>query len=943
MDQRVGSGWSLISRDKKCRPLTQGMIFVGRQECDIVVDSLSVDKRHAVIFFNPSDKLFHIKDLNSGTGTYLNGTRIPEQTYVKLSHMDCLRFGYGHETFCVIHEGSPMSPFSDAKHEVVVQDSNPAPEPIVDEEPSFCEELQEADSLEDLSRTEESVSTVREVLSPPALSHCTKEQSPTRKEMLLLKEVSPVEQSAVKKESSPLRFPADRSPVNMEPPPLRFPTDCSPVKREISPLGFQTEPSPVKRELPPLGFLTERSPVRKDGSFIGSLAEQSPIRGESSPLETVSPPALCPEVCSSPETSPQVTPGSSTAFTIPFGNEEGSLPSRRLGLKDGIRKFAPPKVERPTAWSRPSSAKSGDSPGSGKNCITPLGPETSNGKRRLEARKEADHVLDLKTALHPTSNTASKPAARPTSLDDRLTDSATYLIQRMLSDSPFSGKKPPQAPPRCHKSPISPQVPQLPSPGDDRSETGTYTVGLEKADPAVEEARRKIDEVFGVAQRTLPSKIQTKPQLESCFTPQGSSGNSSPLYTQGSMSPIGRPKRRLPTPPTEQPSGTATFTRRPSAPPVIVESKATPPSSPLSRRRLTRPSSGMVDGAATSRPPATSSRPNTVSAGGRTPCRRTPWALSSSDVDLTKAKTERSEETASVVSDTSTEPSSHSSGSQGGPQMKLNRAFALRRARLGLGGETSPANSKPALRSSNPNLSRQDGGRYSLRLPRGANPSKGGKRCNDTRQQEDHKRPSVSDTERSSPLHDTRISGQSSLGRSSSFGAGDLLNGPATGSNLNRGDTFLRAARNRLPATERRKEKAQEVKEPVENGTRSSGKKELSALDSLVISAIYQLSGKLRTNARSLIERERFKFPENSEARLMMEELLPRVVEPSGRQGGDSPPDGNVTRELSTILKNLKRIEQSLDVLNSLAANEPSGEVVPVTKKTSGGFFYVDV
>ncbi|CAN7942316.1 unnamed protein product, partial [Ixodes pacificus] len=56
--------------------------------------SASVDKRHAVIFFNPSDKQFHVKDLNSVTGTYLNGIRIPEQSYVKLNHMDCLRFGY---------------------------------------------------------------------------------------------------------------------------------------------------------------------------------------------------------------------------------------------------------------------------------------------------------------------------------------------------------------------------------------------------------------------------------------------------------------------------------------------------------------------------------------------------------------------------------------------------------------------------------------------------------------------------------------------------------------------------------------------------------------------------------------------------------------------------------------------------------------------------------
>ncbi|KAK8763540.1 hypothetical protein V5799_033849, partial [Amblyomma americanum] len=94
MDHRSDSKWVLTSKDGTVHPLPAAMIFIGRQECDIIVDSASVDKRHAVIFFNPSDKCFHVKDLNSVTGTYLNGVRIPEQSYVKLNHLDSLRFGY---------------------------------------------------------------------------------------------------------------------------------------------------------------------------------------------------------------------------------------------------------------------------------------------------------------------------------------------------------------------------------------------------------------------------------------------------------------------------------------------------------------------------------------------------------------------------------------------------------------------------------------------------------------------------------------------------------------------------------------------------------------------------------------------------------------------------------------------------------------------------------
>lgn len=118
-------------------------------------------------------------------------------------------------------------------------------------------------------------------------------------------------------------------------------------------------------------------------------------------------------------------------------------------------------------------------------------------------------------------------------------------------------------------------------------------------------------------------------------------------------------------------------------------------------------------------------------------------------------------------------------------------------------------------------------------------------------------------------------------------------------------------------------------------------------MDSLVISAIHQLSGKLRTSARTLIEKERLKYPENSDVRLMLEEVLPRVVE---RRPSDSPTDGNLTRELSSILKNLKRIEQSLEVLNSLApcdrdssSDVQEAKTTPTAQKPRGGFFYVDV
>lgn len=106
--------------------------------------------------------------------------------------------------------------------------------------------------------------------------------------------------------------------------------------------------------------------------------------------------------------------------------------------------------------------------------------------------------------------------------DERLSDSATYLIQRMLNDGPARAPIPEPPGGGSTLRGGSSSEPQLLSPGDDRSETGTYTVEMDRVDPAVEEARRKIDEVFGVPLRTLPSShLDQKSRLEDGHSASG--------------------------------------------------------------------------------------------------------------------------------------------------------------------------------------------------------------------------------------------------------------------------------------------------------------------------------------------------------------------------------------------------------------------------------------
>lgn len=85
--------------------------------------------------------------------------------------------------------------------------------------------------------------------------------------------------------------------------------------------------------------------------------------------------------------------------------------------------------------------------------------------------------------------------------------------------------------------------------------------------------------------------------------------------------------------------------------------------------------------------------------------------------------------------------------------------------------------------------------------------------------------------------------------------------------------------------------------------------KGLSTLDKLVIAAILQLSHKLRHNLRFILEDERLKYPSDSDTRIMIEELLPQVAVQDRR----APESSDKSKDLSNILKNLKKIEQSFD------------------------------
>lgn len=88
------TSWFLVSSGGTRHRLPREMIFVGRDDCELMLQSRSVDKQHAVINYDASTDEHLVKDLGSLNGTFVNDVRIPEQTYITLKLEDKLRFGY---------------------------------------------------------------------------------------------------------------------------------------------------------------------------------------------------------------------------------------------------------------------------------------------------------------------------------------------------------------------------------------------------------------------------------------------------------------------------------------------------------------------------------------------------------------------------------------------------------------------------------------------------------------------------------------------------------------------------------------------------------------------------------------------------------------------------------------------------------------------------------
>ncbi|XP_055957434.1 centrosomal protein of 170 kDa protein B isoform X3 [Patella vulgata] len=101
--------WYLVESNGHRSRIPRTMLFMGREHCDVQVKSDTVDKRHAVLTYDVFLSKFKIKDLSSINKTYVNSTRIQEQEYVTLNHMDTVQLGHDSPIYRVEQGGHPDS------------------------------------------------------------------------------------------------------------------------------------------------------------------------------------------------------------------------------------------------------------------------------------------------------------------------------------------------------------------------------------------------------------------------------------------------------------------------------------------------------------------------------------------------------------------------------------------------------------------------------------------------------------------------------------------------------------------------------------------------------------------------------------------------------------------------------------------------------------------
>lgn len=667
----------------------------------------------------------------------------------------------------------------------------------------------------------------------------------------------------------------------------------------------------------------------------------------------------------------------STAFTISFEDDS----NKKLGIKDSIRKFAPPK------------------------------PHTIEKQRQTKTdQSQENSLMSIESApgglakhstprLHSASSRSSSRKSNNSSRHSNLSESAAFLIERMLNFKPAEREPSPQkrdiltekrlkSPSLQEKNVVSQQKRPTARSSDgvldsevdfceEKSDNGTYIVG---ADPESDAARKQIDELFGVVKAAEASVLANSALKNQKVAENKVTGNDrqsrmtdKKQFNRERQEHINRLACRN--------------SSRSSSSSRHEGSQANPPAD--QNRRNPKAASHHSRNSSCDR----SQRPNHQSRPRRATSQSSRQSSNKelSDCDTRSSRSSLHNEALDAVNLDDNSPANL-------PSMKFNRAFALRRARLGLGEPTRIPQNQVLLQDSeqaskminssqrrhqintmtyradrssgSASFCRDDGGRFSLRMKQN-NPS--------GRLGLAHGAPNSR-----SPQHSTALESYMSKVVESKVCNSASINGP-TGELIQHRTLLQRQSlaqsgyapsgmpcqsgdEQEAPSSSFRYKYMQKIGsggkksglvEPdnesdsynnrssyslgqdqdimgsfnvnESRASTSTGRREnnlqLGALDSLVISAISSLSLKIRQSVCEVLVEHAKKLPVENETRLIVEEILPQLTAHSSNSKSPTSIeeiDQSLYFDLAKTLKNLKKVEQMVEVIALISNHLPS-------------------
>ncbi|KAL4221029.1 Forkhead-associated (FHA) phosphopeptide binding domain 1 [Mactra antiquata] len=109
----------LKSTDGTFYPLSPKVTTVGKDRCDILLQTSGVDEQHAVIEYSEQEDCYVLQDLNTAQGTYVNDVRV-QNAAVRLAPSDVIRFGFGGTPYELNIENPPPSQLIQSYHQSTI-------------------------------------------------------------------------------------------------------------------------------------------------------------------------------------------------------------------------------------------------------------------------------------------------------------------------------------------------------------------------------------------------------------------------------------------------------------------------------------------------------------------------------------------------------------------------------------------------------------------------------------------------------------------------------------------------------------------------------------------------------------------------------------------------------------------------------------------------------